>query len=79
MLSKELHEKFLDLANALSPENLTCDGELSKAAVRRRYSALMKEWKALEKLAGQKVTEDEVWATWAKSEGLGYALRMERF
>jgi hypothetical protein len=62
MLSANLYEKFLDLASALSPENLTCDGELSKAAVKRRYSALMKEWKALEKIAGRRVTEDEVWA-----------------
>ena len=61
-LTSELQEKFLDLACALSPENLTCDGELPRYAVRAKLARLNAEWAALEKLAGRKVTESEVWA-----------------
>jgi hypothetical protein len=35
---------------ALSPENLTCDGELSNAEVNRRYKELMTAAKQLKKL-----------------------------
>jgi hypothetical protein len=34
----------------LSPENLTCDGELSRTEVNRRYKALMSAAKQLKKL-----------------------------
>jgi hypothetical protein len=34
----------------LSPENLTCDGELSRTAVQRRYSALVTAAKQLKKV-----------------------------
>ena len=36
--------------NALSPENLTCDGELPRAEVNRRYKELMTAAKQLKKL-----------------------------
>jgi len=36
--------------NALSPENLTCDGELSRVEVNRRYKELMTAAKQLKKL-----------------------------
>jgi hypothetical protein len=36
--------------NALSPENLTCDGELSRTEVNRRYKELMTAAKQLKKL-----------------------------
>jgi hypothetical protein len=35
---------------ALSPENLTCDGELPRAEVNRRYRELMGAAKQLKKL-----------------------------
>ena len=35
---------------ALSPENLTCDGELSRTEVNRRYKVLMGAAKQLKKL-----------------------------
>jgi hypothetical protein len=35
--------------NALSPENLTCDGELPRAEVHRRYKELMTAAKQLKK------------------------------
>lgn len=60
-LTNELKSKFLSLASALSPENLHCDGEISRTAAMRRKRAIMAEWKTLEKQAGQKVSEDNVW------------------
>lgn len=58
-LSAELTKAFGDLSNRLSPENLACDGEIPQYMVRQRYAQIMREWKALEKQAGRKVTEEE--------------------
>lgn len=58
----EIREKFIELSARLSPENLTCDGELSKTEVRRRYRHLMSEWRKLEKKIGRKISEDSVFA-----------------
>ncbi len=61
-LPKELREKFVGVACAMSPENLTCDGELPKWKVKQRGAALRRRWRELEKEAGRRVTEEEVWA-----------------
>jgi hypothetical protein len=61
-LSAELLKQFVDLATALSPEWLTCDGELSRREVNRRYAKLQRQWRALERKAGRAVMGDEVWA-----------------
>lgn len=61
MLTIELKSKFLDLASQLSPENLSCDGELSRAKINARYRKLKGEWSQLEKQVGQQVSEDQVW------------------
>lgn len=45
----------------LSPENLTCDGMLSRTEVRRRYSKLNSEKKALIAELGREPTFDELW------------------
>ena len=60
-LTPKLQKRFLDIATALFPENLTCDGELSKNRVAVRRRILLEEWRKLEIDAGRKVTEDEVW------------------
>jgi predicted transcriptional regulator len=60
MLTIDLKRKFSSLASALSPENLSCDGELSRQQVQRKKAALMKQWGALEREAGRRVTETEV-------------------
>lgn len=60
-LSNDLKEKFLDLCGALSPENLCCDGELRGEELRRKERRLHAKWAALEREAGRKVTEDEIW------------------
>jgi len=57
----DIKRKFMGLANALSPENLSMDGELSGLETARREKQLLNEWKALERQVGHKVTEDEVW------------------
>lgn len=63
--NRSIKEKFLDLACDLSPENLTCDGELPRSKVLQRLERLRREWAGLEKEIGRKVSEDEVWG-WAK-------------
>jgi hypothetical protein len=63
----KIMKKFLVLACRLSPENLTCDGEISRTEVRKRYAQIMREWKALEKTIGRRVTEDEVW-NWKRED-----------
>lgn len=61
-LTEELKSKFRALAGQLSPENLTCDGELSGSQVRSRKNKIMREWQTLEIQAGTKVTESDVWS-----------------
>lgn len=64
MLTIEHKLKFNSLAGQLSPENLSCDGELSRAQVKKRYNSLMTQWRALEKEVGRSVSEDETWGWW---------------
>lgn len=58
-LTPELTEEFRDLACRLSPENLNCDGEISRTQAQVRYIQIMREWTALEKKAGRKVSKSE--------------------
>lgn len=58
-LSPELKEAFEALACRLSPENLHCDGEISRAQAEKRYRQIMREWRVLENKAGRKVSEEE--------------------
>ena len=58
-LSSEHAMNFLRLANAMSPENLTSDGEATMTQVSQRRKTLMGQWQQLEKTVGRKVTEDE--------------------
>lgn len=51
---------FEQLVGELSPENLTCDGELSRSMVQAKLRNIRGAWKELEKIIGRKVTEDEV-------------------
>lgn len=59
-MDDEIRSKFERLAVARSPENLTCDGELSRKQVIARHSSIMREWVALEKKVGRKVSLDEI-------------------
>lgn len=44
----------------LSPENLTCDGELSRTEVKRKEAELQEALAYIENLAGKKFNEWEV-------------------
>lgn len=59
-------QKFFKLINRLSPENLHCDGEISISQAQARQRQIMKEWRELEKEAGQKVSVAEVEAQQTK-------------
>lgn len=61
-MDKELQEAFLDLTCQLSPENLHCDGEISKSEAKRKLARIRNEWRALEKKAGRRVSETEAWS-----------------
>ena len=58
-MKSEHMEQFENLASRLSPENLHCDGEISRAQAMVRFRQIKREWKALEKLAGEKVTQEQ--------------------
>ena len=60
--------KFLDIASALSPENLHCDGEISNAEARRKERVLRAQWRVLEVKIGRRVYEGEVWAWYLRQE-----------
>jgi hypothetical protein len=45
----------------LSPENLTCDGELSASQVRTKAAQLNAKRKALVKELGREPTDNELW------------------
>ena len=59
-MDNETYNKFAALTCRLSPENLTCDGECSRAEVIRRHNQIMREWRALENMIGYEVTQEEV-------------------
>jgi hypothetical protein len=48
-----------DLTGELSPENLSCDGEISRSGMQAKLRAIRGEWKQLEKILGRKVSEGE--------------------
>lgn len=50
---------FIQIVGDLSPENLCCDGELNQTQVRAKLKVLRAEWKELEAIYGQKVSEEE--------------------
>jgi len=60
-MDQEIRQQFQTLACRLSPENLHCDGEISHAQAMKKYRAIMREWRQLEKKVGRKVDESEVW------------------
>lgn len=60
---------LLDIECQLSPENLSCDGEASRAQVQTRRSELMRKRGALERELGRTVTSDEVWKWGDKETG----------
>ena len=60
---RDIHNAYLDL----SPENLTCDGELTRAQAAARRTAVLRRLADLQKELGRQVSEDVAWAWYAKS------------
>ena len=58
--AKPLFEK---LAGELSPENLTCDGELSQSAVMAKRRFLDGVWSDLETIVDRKITESLIYSS----------------
>jgi rubrerythrin len=65
----ELMDQFSRIYSSLSPENLTCDGELSRGQVRVKHAGLMRELRNLERQAGRSISEDEVCKWWLAKRG----------
>ena len=61
-LTIEHKQSFIRLACALSPENISADGERSRSQIAARRKKLMAEWAALEQKAGVKVSEDQAYS-----------------
>lgn len=61
---EELMSALDVLCGELSPENISCDGELSRTAIRKRASAIRAEWKEIERKLGRKVSEEEAENHW---------------
>jgi hypothetical protein len=59
-LSDSQRKEFQELADQLSPENLSSDGETRKGVVANRARQLHAAWTALEARVGHKVAISEV-------------------
>lgn len=55
-------KEFMRLLQELSPENISCDGELSMSQIRKREADIERKWKILETYVGHKVSK-----VWPKS------------
>jgi len=62
IIDLETKREFSRLCGELSPENLTCDGELPRKMVRAKARLLEAEWAALERKVGRKVIDTEVYS-----------------
>lgn len=65
-ISEAVRERFIALEARLSPENLSSDGEASRAEQRRRLAEIRREWKVLEREVGRTVEAAEVDRWWAE-------------
>lgn len=59
-MNPQILKGFLRLVQELSPENLTCDGELSQKEILNKKRLIQNEWTKLENLCGFKVSQDEI-------------------
>ncbi|MGZ0086869.1 hypothetical protein ACPVTF_15320 [Geobacillus icigianus] len=63
LLPPYFFEAFSRIYYMMQPENLSCDGELSRRQIARRKARLKEEWRLLEQQLGYKVSfnsfEDE--------------------
>jgi hypothetical protein len=64
-IPEKIYQKFETLCGQLSPEVLCCDGEISPAEAQMRAIKIRREWKALEKKIGRKVSQEQIEQEWA--------------
>ena len=57
----EIIEDLRDVECELSPENLTCDGELPRSQVARKLRGLQARKSALVRELGREPTDKEIW------------------
>jgi hypothetical protein len=62
--TEEIMNDFVDLAGALSSENLYYDGMATPEEVEINSQSIHNGWKELEKEIGYKVSVDEAWDWW---------------
>lgn len=74
LTNEQLH-RAVDIFGELSPENLTCDGELSRSEVLKRHNALVKRLRALEAEVGSKIDELEVYREFDRRRARGEITR----
>jgi ribosomal protein L35AE/L33A len=60
-------QDIMNAYNDLSPENLTCDGELTRAQAAARRTVVLRRLADLQKELGRQVSEDVAWAWYGKS------------
>lgn len=65
----EIMRDILRVYGGLSPENLSCDGELSSTQIRRRAANLRSRLRELEQEFGRKVSEEEAYAWYETNRG----------
>jgi hypothetical protein len=58
-IDEETKVKLEELCGLLSPERLSCDGELSRSEIRAKIKVLSKQWVAIEKELGFSFEPDE--------------------
>lgn len=56
---EECQSWFVQLLSELFPENLSCDGELSIGQVQAKLRTIKAEWKELEAIYGEAVSEEQ--------------------
>ena len=65
-IENRILEALLIVHSGLSPENLSCDGELSRTEINRRYSELQRQLRGLTMALGRNLDESQVY-DWEKS------------
>ena len=61
-LPDDIKKQFEDLVCRLSPENLSCDGEITRSEANAKFVRLTAKWEKLERQIGFKVAETDVWS-----------------
>lgn len=67
---REIMHEISGIYCGLSPENLHCDGEISRSAAMRKYRQYQRQLKVLFRELGREVGESECWHWLRTNEGV---------